>query len=266
MREKRRFNERGQSLVELTLFVPILIFMLIGLIEIGALAGSYIDSLDASRASARYVSPQDPSTGQPMARCRPFGSNITGKWISTFTTNCEIDGREYPAKAAEVKSWGMTGDQGIYRTCQSYRDVNFFYVAGCMALLNLPEGYIQPANDYDDVIVTIVPIANGIVAAGAITWSFFGNQPTSASNSMVVIITDPGTNSFTINPSFAANIHQYATAPSTGLTVVEVYHAHPQVTKLFSVASRLAGSQALIPDPVPLHTYSVFPLPAAEPK
>ena len=262
MPEKRRCNERGQSLVELTLFVPILIFMLIGLVEIGAVASSYIDTLDASRASARYISPLDPS----LTRCQPFGSDTTHKWISTFTTNCEHDGREYPAKAAEVKSCGMGGATGIYKTCQTSRTINFFYVAGCMALLNMPEGFVEPANNFDDIIVTTVPVAGGNVASGAVTWSFFGNQPVATSNSIVVNITDPGTNSFTINPTFEASIRQYATAPSTGLVVVEVYHAHPQVTKLFSVAGRLAGSQALIPDPVPIHTYSVFPLPAAEPK
>jgi hypothetical protein len=262
MHEKRRFNERGQSLVELTLFVPILIFMLIGLVEIGAVAGSYIDTLDASRASARYTSPLDPS----ITRCQAFGSDTTGRWISTFTTNCEQDSREYDDKAREIKAWGMGGPNGIYQTCKTSRTINFFYIAGCMALMNMPEGFIEPANGYDDIIVTTVPVANGTVAPGAVTWTFFANQPTAASNSIVVNITDPNAMSFTINPSFAANIQQYASAPSTGLVVVEVYHAHPQVTKLFNIAGRLAGSQSLIPDPIPLHTYSVFPLPAAEPK
>ncbi len=52
--------DRGQSLVELTLFLPILILLLVGLVEIGVLVNSYISTLDASRASARYVAAQDP--------------------------------------------------------------------------------------------------------------------------------------------------------------------------------------------------------------
>ena len=260
MRVKKPSDERGQSLVELTLFVPILILMLIGLAEIGVLISAYIDTLDASRASARYVSPADPGA----TRCRDFGPNGTGRTI-TFSSDCWLDGREYPSRAAIVKSWGMQGNEGIYRTCQTSRTTNFFYVAGCMALLNLPEGYLEPANDYDDIIVTTVPITAGTVAPGAITWSFFGNQPISTSNSIVVNITNPSNNSFSIQPNFAANVNRYTTAPATGLVVVEVYHAHPQLTKLFNVATQLVGGKALIPDPIPLHTYSVFPVPAIEP-
>ncbi len=262
MHKEKPFNERGQSLVELTLFVPILLFLLIGLVEVGALVNTYIDSLDASRAAARYVSPLDPS----LSRCQPFGSDATGKWISTFTTNCQIDGREYPAKAAEVKSWGMTGPRGIYETCKSTRTINFFYVAGCLALLNLPSGYIEPANGFDDVIVTVVPVKNGNVAPGAVTWSFFGNQPVATSDSIVVHITDPVNNTFTINPNFVTSLQRYASAPATGMVVVEVYHAHPQMTKLFASVSRLTGNEAILPDPIPVHVHSVFPLPAIEPK
>lgn len=254
-------NERGQSLVELALFVPILILLLIGLAEIGVLASAYIDTLDGSRASARYVSPLDPA----LTRCQTFSASSTGRSVS-FTSDCMIDGREYPSRAATVKSWGMKGNNGIYKTCQGSPTINFFYVAGCMALLNMPEGYVEPANGYDDIIVTTLPITGGAVASGAITWSFFGNQPISTSNSIVVNITNPSNNSFTIQPGFATNIQQYATAPSTGLVVVEVYHAHPQLTKLFNVTSQLAGSKALIPDPIPLHTHTVFPLPAVEPE
>jgi hypothetical protein len=239
-----------------------LIFMLIGMIEIGAFINAYINTLDSSRASARYVSPLDPS----ITRCQAFGSDTTGRWLSIFTTNCEIDGREYPAKAAEVKSWGMNGDHGIYNTCKTSRTINFFYVAGCMSLLNMTPGFIDPDNDFDDVVVTVVPVAGGSVASGAITWSFFGNQPISTSASLVVNITNPSNNSFTINPAFSTNLGQYANAPSTGLVVVEVYHAHPQVTKLFSFTAKAVGGNALLPDPIPVHTYSIFPLPAAEPK
>ena len=47
--------ERGQSLVELTLFVPIMILLLAGFVEIGFLINGYITALDSSRASARYM-------------------------------------------------------------------------------------------------------------------------------------------------------------------------------------------------------------------
>jgi hypothetical protein len=52
----------GQSLVELTLTMPILLLMLFGLIEIGWYANSYLILLDASREAGRYganLSPGD---------------------------------------------------------------------------------------------------------------------------------------------------------------------------------------------------------------
>jgi hypothetical protein len=103
-------QERGQSLVELTLFVPIMILLLAGFVEIGFLINGYITALDASRASARYVSPLDPK----LTRCQPFGSDYTGHWITPFTTNCETGVTEYPSRAAEVKGWDMPKPGAAY--------------------------------------------------------------------------------------------------------------------------------------------------------
>ncbi len=253
-------NERGQSLVELSLFVPILLFMIIGMAELGVFASIYIDVLDASRASARYVSPLDPA----ITRCQPFTNSRTGRNIS-FTTDCLNNGREYHDAAVAIKGWGAAS---IYDTCQDSPTINFFYVAGCMALRNTPTGFLNPANNFDDIVVTTVPITvNGQIVSGHVLWSFFGNQPVTA-DSTVVNITDYNTLASTIKPEFSALVGQYASAPApaTGLVVVEVYHAHPQLTKLYWAVSRLAGSAATIPEPVPIHTYTIFPLPAAEPK
>ena len=48
-------------------------------------------------------------------------------------------------------------------------------------------------------------------------------------------------------------------------SAVEVYYAQPQFLKLFAVANRMVRGSAVIPDPVPIHTYTVFPLVAVEP-
>ena len=265
-------SERGQSLVEITLFVPILILLLAGFVEIGVLINGYITALDASRASARYISPLDPK----VTRCQPFGSDVTGHWITPFTTNCDTGVIEYPARAAEIKAWDLAAPGTAYETCKSSPTINFFYVAGCLTLLNLPKGGLRPitqtiwtANDYagDDVIVTTIPISNGQVVNdnGLLWWSLYGNQPTPAFPSFVVNPTGGG--AFTINSDFVASLsrNQGGTAPATGLVVVEVYHAQPQFLKLFAVANQMVRGSAIIPDPVPIHTYTVFPLVAVEP-
>ena len=198
-------SERGQSLVELTLFVPILILLLAGFVEIGVLINGYITALDASRASARYVSPLDPK----LTRCQPFGpdSDPTHSWITPFTSNCTTGVIEYPPRAAEVKSWDMAANGTTYDRCKTSPTVNFFYVAGCLALLNLPRGGLNPitqtiwtANDYagDDIVVTTIPIKDGqpVYDDGLLWWSLYGNQPTPAFPSFVVNPTGAGT--FTI--------------------------------------------------------------------
>jgi hypothetical protein len=264
--------ERGQSLVELTLFVPIMILLLAGFVEIGFLINGYITALDSSRASARYVSPLDPK----LTRCQPFGSDDTGYWITDFTTNCASGVIEYPARAAEVKDWDMAANGTAYDTCLHSPTTNFFYVAGCLALLNMPRAGLNPntqtiwtANDYagDDIIVTTIPINNGqpVYDDGLLWWSLYGNQPTTAYPSFVVNPTGPST--FTIKGDFITSLsrNQSGSAPATGLVVVEVYRAQPQFLKLFAVANRMVRGSAVIPDPVPIHTYTVFPLVAVEP-
>lgn len=57
----RTSRTRGQSLVELTLTMPILLLMLLGLVEIGWLANNYLTLLDATREAGRYGSVRDPN-------------------------------------------------------------------------------------------------------------------------------------------------------------------------------------------------------------
>ncbi|MBN1285642.1 MAG: pilus assembly protein [Anaerolineae bacterium] len=53
-------SRRGQSLVELTLTLPILLLLLFGMIEIGWYANNYLVLLDASREAGRYGATGDP--------------------------------------------------------------------------------------------------------------------------------------------------------------------------------------------------------------
>jgi hypothetical protein len=267
-KKERLPGERGQSLVELTLFVPILILLLAGFVEIGVLINGYITALDASRAAARYVSPLDPK----LTRCQPFGPDTdpTHSWISPFTSNCTTGVVEYPARAAEVKSWDVAAPGTAYDRCKTSPTVNFFYVAGCLALLNLPRGGLSPitqtiwtTGDYagDDVVVTTIPIENGqpVIDDGLLWWSLYGptygvpscHQPTG-----VHVQRTP-----TLLP---ADRNQGGTAPATGPVVVEVI-APSRNSQAVAVANRMVRGSAVIPDPVPIHTYTVFPLVAVEP-
>ena len=53
-RHERRARERGQSMVELALSLPILLLILAGAVEVGMYYNTYLTLIDATRESARY--------------------------------------------------------------------------------------------------------------------------------------------------------------------------------------------------------------------
>lgn len=56
----RRSGARGQSLVEFTILLPLLLIMLSGLIEFGFLLNFYLDVIDGAREAARFAANDDP--------------------------------------------------------------------------------------------------------------------------------------------------------------------------------------------------------------
>lgn len=62
---ERRHRLRGQSIVEFTLLLPLLLMLLSSLIEFGFMLNEYLDLIDTTRETARYLADQD-----------PFGSNF----------------------------------------------------------------------------------------------------------------------------------------------------------------------------------------------
>lgn len=58
-------QRRGQSLVEFTILLPVLLMMLSGLIEFGFMLNSYLDLIDAAREAARFAANDDPTVGVP---------------------------------------------------------------------------------------------------------------------------------------------------------------------------------------------------------
>ena len=253
---RKLHSDRGQSLVEITLFIPIMLLMLIGFIEIGTFINDYITITDTTRSAARYVSSQEPSE----TRCQPFGPRPpTTAPISITFSSTACPQSEYVTAAATVKGWGS---DTIYQVCQESETVNFFYVTGCSVVRTLAsdmDRLLGPASGLD-VVVTTVPITGGVpLAAGTVSWSFYGNR-TSA-----FLKTSPPASDSDFEDSFTTELMRYKNAPSTGVVIVEVYASHKQVTGLFSFVSRLAGSNAILPDPIPIHAYSIFPLVAIDP-
>ena len=51
---------RGQSFVELSIVLPLLLFLLIAFVEVGAIVYTYLSMLDVAREAARFASEHDP--------------------------------------------------------------------------------------------------------------------------------------------------------------------------------------------------------------
>src|SRR5436190_1893204 len=67
---KPRWRARsGQSLVELTLALPVLLLMLTGLLEFGFALNQYLNALDAAREGARFASDGDPTGRDTLTDC-----------------------------------------------------------------------------------------------------------------------------------------------------------------------------------------------------
>jgi hypothetical protein len=58
--ESRPKKRRGQSLVEFTIMLPVIMLLLSGLIEFGFLLNNYLDLIDAARDVARVAADDDP--------------------------------------------------------------------------------------------------------------------------------------------------------------------------------------------------------------
>ena len=70
--KERRKKSVGQSLVEFTIMLPILLMMLSGLIEFGFLLNAYLDVIDAARDAARFSANDDPTVGDPYPIEPPY--------------------------------------------------------------------------------------------------------------------------------------------------------------------------------------------------
>jgi len=68
-RGKMSEKQRGQSLVEFLLFLPVFLVIITGIFELGFFFLSYVDLLDASREGARFGVDLDPASAYPDWNC-----------------------------------------------------------------------------------------------------------------------------------------------------------------------------------------------------
>jgi len=245
-----RRQPRGQSFVELMLVVMILALLLAGVVEYGFMMNNYLHVLEGSREAARYSSSST-----------PFSMDATGVNIaSTYLPP-------------------------------------FYYVAAGKAVQTMDPVLLNPANP-DDIVVSVFSLTGATPtrypSADPNGWSLCAHYKANLDDSAITYSATPPTSctgqpyggfasyfacigasiptelpSSSWSAGCTVRTSQFSNAaingllgslvpPNTGAVLVEIFYSYPQLLKLPVLTS-------IIPDPIPLHVFSIMPLSAAQP-
>lgn len=235
---------RGQSFVELALVVPILLLILLGLVEVAFFMGRYLDTLDLTREAARFA-----------AGRAPYLNNAADPRPGTADYDCSTpDYFDFYYDTACIFSPPET---------QACKDANNPFCNGFNSFIDF-----NPATD--DVVITVFTIEKD---AGVQTvkntwpapdgyWALSNYDADTAHNDNFkrncdgdAIRTAPLYTAAYVDSHLAGSL---STMEKKGYVAVEFYYCYDQVLGIPIITD-------IIPNPIQIHTYTLMPLPAAQP-
>ncbi|HDD54910.1 MAG TPA: pilus assembly protein [Chloroflexi bacterium] len=233
MTGKRRRSEKknsGQSFVELAIVLPLLLFLLVAFVEVGAIIYNYLSLLDVVREAARFAADRDPEV-------------LNGDMSNYPVSACEDDALHYYLDTACVVI-GTNFNQDI--TLNPATDdiaISIFTIDNNVVVDRKP-------NDGD-----------GVWSLYSDNWtkncdgSFHSNTPffPQGVGAAWVSYTPPTVGAGTPTPDIPAS-----GLTDKGIVLVEIYYCHHQLLNLPLISD-------IIPNPVPLHAFAVMPAPQAAP-
>ena len=234
-RLKSRFSGKssGQSFVELAIVLPVLLFLLIAFVEVGAVIYNYLSLLDVVREAARFASDRDPEV-------------LAGDMSNYPISACEDNALHYYLDTACVVI-GTNFNQDI--TLDPATDdltISIFTIAGNVVADRKP-------NDGDGVWSLYgenwTKNCDGTLDS---TTPFFPQQVTDSWVSIAPPTSGPGT------PTVGAGTTIPGGPTDKGIVLVEIYYCHEQLLNLPVISD-------LLPNPIPLHAFAVMPAPMAAP-
>ncbi len=243
---------KGQSLVEMTFLLPILLVLLSGLIEFGFMLNEYLSIQDAVRNAARFASDSDYAAAETVDAsgdlpCDGLPSNdvfpqqmCCNRTTDFYRQTACLVNQELSLLAPEVKTTCLQTDA----------------TGDCIY------GVIDP-NDGDtsknDIILSVFSVEQG---TPPILLRF---PPASSGNGgedgWSYALAYSGYNTRNQSSKFSTTEVRdrfSGSAPSTGVLLLELFYNYAQKLKLPWIT-------AFVPDPVTLHVYTFMPLVSAEP-
>lgn len=225
----QRFREgkdkRGQSFVELALVLPVLLFLLVGFVEVGALVYTYLSMMDVTREAARFASEHDPFVLEAPATGLPSSACTDDKLHFYYDTACVIVGAGFNP---DITLDPATDDVAI-------------------SVFTIDDNSVSDRwpDDGDGV------------------WSLYSDNWTKKCDGTMNSTTPFMTDSELVDTMLGPTPTSGGTASPGGRTdkgvaLVEVYYCHQQLLNL-PVMSQL------LPNPMRLHTFAIMPAPEAAP-
>lgn len=210
MVDQRRRKSKGQSIVEFTILLPLLLMLLSSLIEFGFAINEYLDLIDSTRETARFLSDQD-----------PFSDPETHSYREGFYTD---------------------GETEMLRTLSR-------------------AGWINLDTTQDDMIISIFAVTDTTVSnryPATFTDSRSGtclNQSNGGENGWRLNCKKP---SKFLSSDINSRISSIASAPNTGIVLVELYYD-------YNMKLGLPWVTGIVGDSITFHAYSFAPNAASEP-
>jgi hypothetical protein len=229
-RWRSQAENSGQSFVELAIVLPLLLFLMIAFVEVGAIIYNYLSLLDVVREAARFAADRDPEI-------------LTGDMSSLPLSACADDALHYYLDTACVVI-GTNFNQDIQlNPATDDLTISIFTIDNDTVVDRKPNDGDGVWSLYSD---NWTKNCDGTLDS---TTPFF---PQGVGDSWVAY-TPPTVGAGTPTPDVPAG-----GLSDKGIVLVEIYYCHHQLLNLPLIAD-------LIPNPIPLHAFAVMPAPKAAP-
>jgi Flp pilus assembly protein TadG len=253
-----RKSTKAQSFIEFALVIPILLLVLLGVVELTLFIGTYINLLDLTREAARYASSRDPFQDTMKGDFNCSTSSIRGNGTDNFfwDTACIFSQLEETPTNPKCTDAAFCNGFNSTVAIKSNEDdilISVFTETGQNQVV--VDGITTPI----DGTITANEFNNG---TNSIPWVWSDHDTDTAHNANwrrnCNRLASPTAASPTFTNDVIKTYLQSNAMANKGFVVVEIVYCYHQVLNIPILSQ-------FLPDPMQVHTYTIMPLPAAQP-